>query len=705
MRLGALAWAGLTLSMLGILDARVEGSDRACLVGITEFWPVLGPSDGDREAVEAAAKAAETLGRILQGKPFSFGSVSLLQDRRASRAAIERSLESILAKSERGDLVLIYLCGLGTTVKDDDGVPVPYLLPADVDLRNIRRTCVRLSWLVDSVLKPAARLGVGVLLVIDAGFNPWAGGRALAVHPRHRTRNPPAANGAAAIEVFFDAFSSIGGRWAVMLAGNGVRRVGGVEDKRALFPRLERVLSPLRKLPDRDWWLEPEGLYKEIAAADHDVGPLFISTTMDQRTILAQIVRALSQQPSGAGNGLGDRSASEEGDGDLDSLRRQLLEAKEQHKKLQGQIVGLQKKISRLQEESERPGERPLMEMTAVPSGARLSVDVGEAVVVEGWVRLPLRAADAGRHRLEFVKEGHDAWRGQAQVRIGEEGSCAIDIVPAQGAPKTFAVLPGQSPARMLVVLRKGGRLPSKIVCPDGGAEMVLVKEGEFLAGMYKRRRTLPAYYIDRYEVTCGQFRSFLDETNYVWRGRWPSLKEVSKRSTIAVGFTSTYAPEARSYPMTHVSFADARAYAAWAGKRLPGSLQWEKAARGADGRTYPWGKWFDPVRCNVDSLNNSSPRLAPAYEFSRGDSPAGCRNLAGNVWEWVEEGQSQADLAKAYKRGGSWKSIYRKPKYRDSSVTIDSRASAWMDTCCWFEGLVPTDPTDDVGFRCVLVP
>lgn len=105
-------------------------------------------------------------------------------------------------------------------------------------------------------------------------------------------------------------------------------------------------------------------------------------------------------------------------------------------------------------------------------------------------------------------------------------------------------------------------------------------------------------------------------------------------------------------HPVVSVNYYEAEAYAKWAGGRLSNEYEWEKAARGTDGRKYPWGNWYWFNRCN--SRKDSESSTTAVTQYPRGVSPYGCHDMAGNVWEWCA---SWYDEQKEYRvlRGGSW--------------------------------------------------
>ena len=130
---------------------------------------------------------------------------------------------------------------------------------------------------------------------------------------------------------------------------------------------------------------------------------------------------------------------------------------------------------------------------------------------------------------------------------------------------------------------------------------------------------TLAPYEIGETEVTNAEFACFVEATGYNAGTEWKK-----------------YASENGPYaPVVCVSWHDASAYCEWVGGRLPTSDEWEYAARGDDGRIYPWGNEWDPSRCS-NSVENLQDKPAPVGSFPSGASPFGCLDMAGNVWEWT---------------------------------------------------------------------
>jgi formylglycine-generating enzyme required for sulfatase activity len=129
----------------------------------------------------------------------------------------------------------------------------------------------------------------------------------------------------------------------------------------------------------------------------------------------------------------------------------------------------------------------------------------------------------------------------------------------------------------------------------------------------------LKGFYIDRFPVTNSEYRRFVKDTKHAEPKDWTVYG---------------YQEEKEDHPVVFVSFSDASGFCKWAGKRLPIETEWEKAARGADGRTYPWGSTFDASRANTSIPGIVGTTSVRRYD--RGQSPYGAWDMAGNVWEWT---------------------------------------------------------------------
>jgi iron(II)-dependent oxidoreductase len=184
---------------------------------------------------------------------------------------------------------------------------------------------------------------------------------------------------------------------------------------------------------------------------------------------------------------------------------------------------------------------------------------------------------------------------------------------------------------------------------PDG-ALMVLVPAGPFTMGLPgsdflaeehekpQRRVQLSAFWIDVYPVTNRQYRLFMKAGGYAeprwWQPegwRWKAEQDI--RAPAQWTLQGWDGPE---QPVAGVSWYEADAYAHWAGRRLPTDAEWEKAARGTDGRRYPWGDdWPTHRHANFDSV---VCRTTPVGLYPEGVSPHGCHDMAGNVNNWTSD-------------------------------------------------------------------
>jgi iron(II)-dependent oxidoreductase len=318
------------------------------------------------------------------------------------------------------------------------------------------------------------------------------------------------------------------------------------------------------------------------------------------------------------------------------------------------------------------------------------------AVLMSGCLEIP-NTGEAGEacFRDQLCWQGYvcdrqtnrcvEATETDAGVAEDQGGAARDDGVPDAGSTDTSIAI---------------GCEPS----PTGiGGDMCGVPAGAFMMGCNSDVDTeceqterpyhsvaVPAFRIDQYEVTTSQYKECVTAD--------VCEDEGTSGTACNYGF-----PERGIHPMNCVSWYQAKAYCDWARKRLPTEAEWEKAARGADGRKYPWGDDpFDCARARADWLNCGNSSTGSVGSMPGGSSACGAEDMAGNVWEWVEdiwhynyEGAPAdgsawlADGSQRVHRGGSWKTP-------SSFLRTSSRGAD-----------PPTGPdrNNESGFRCAWSP
>ncbi len=248
----------------------------------------------------------------------------------------------------------------------------------------------------------------------------------------------------------------------------------------------------------------------------------------------------------------------------------------------------------------------------------------------------------------------------------------------------------------------------AQVLAAPPPVEMVHIPGGRFVMGdasgvadEIPRTVTVVPFRIMPLEVTNRQYAAFVTATGYasdpeksgagyVWTGRW--------RLVAGADWRHPHGPDdsgesRRDHPVVQVSARDAAAFCAWAGLRLPAEEEWELAARGKDGRRYPWGNAgprdgnvhranFGALACCAPDASDGYRRTAPVGRFPEGVSPFGLLDMAGNVWEWTSSrfpGRGQEVVL----RGGGWGN------------------NPWCLRTSYRHGNPPDIGLDMVGFRC----
>ena len=200
------------------------------------------------------------------------------------------------------------------------------------------------------------------------------------------------------------------------------------------------------------------------------------------------------------------------------------------------------------------------------------------------------------------------------------------------------------------------------ITNPKDGSSLKLIPRGAFIMGSElfderpRHEHDLPDYYLSVYPVTNAQYDLFIAKSGYEGSDEWREYA----------------GPGKEQHPVVKVSWFDATAYCQWAGLRLPTEPEWEKGARGTDGREYPWGEEWDGSLCRNSVDDDEEQGVCDVELFEAGASPNGLLQMAGNVWEWCanvyredlyqafQQGQLNPPLEgeKGVLRGGGWEDV-----------------------------------------------
>lgn len=297
---------------------------------------------------------------------------------------------------------------------------------------------------------------------------------------------------------------------------------------------------------------------------------------------------------------------------------------------------------------------------------------------VQRWTGVEVRALrDAMRMSLrEFAAHLGVSERMVSKWEAGRENiqprpvnQAALDTCLSRSDPDTharFTFLVGDS------VVRAGEKDvqvepigSGQVNHPTDGSAMILVEGSVFLGGPSNTPAWIASYYIDVFPVSNEDYARFVAATGHEPPYHWPD---------------GQCPPEIRDHPVVFVTWNDASAYAAWAGKSLPTGQQWEKAARGTRGTVYPWGDQPTPAKCNV--RENGVGLTTPRDCYQSGVSPYGVYDMCGNVWEWCS---TETKPGRHELKGGAWTS----PFLRATPSSFNDANATMKD--------------DDTGFRCVV--
>jgi serine/threonine-protein kinase len=271
-----------------------------------------------------------------------------------------------------------------------------------------------------------------------------------------------------------------------------------------------------------------------------------------------------------------------------------------------------------------------------------------------------------------------------------------------------YSLMNGE-PTPVLTILPTPGPTRTKVWDKDGSV-MVQVPAGDFYMGSrdsddasaYGDEKPmhvvhLDDFWMDQYEVTNEQFALFLNEEGNQEEDdvNWVNVEDEGSNIIYEDGqYKSRSGYE--DHPVTYVSWYGAQSYCQWAGKSLPTEAEWEKAARGTDGRIWPWGSDWDEDK--VNSKDAGPGHTTEVGSYPDGASPYGCMDMAGNAWEWVAD-RYQWDYYQAAPD-------HSNPQGPDQGAPRVVRGGSWalpqrLTRCASRFGFLPQVRRDDLGFRC----
>ncbi|MFY9751916.1 MAG: formylglycine-generating enzyme family protein, partial [Candidatus Acidiferrales bacterium] len=202
----------------------------------------------------------------------------------------------------------------------------------------------------------------------------------------------------------------------------------------------------------------------------------------------------------------------------------------------------------------------------------------------------------------------------------------------------------------------------------------------------HRQRMHMKPFYMDRTPVTNAEFKKFLEAADYHPKDDHNFLRDW-KNGAYPEGWADK--------PVTWVSMEDARAYAAWAGKRLPHDWEWQYAAQGTDGRLYPWGNNWDPQKLPATDHGRTMRAPTDVDAFPQGASPFGALDLEGNVSQWTDEFRDEHTRA-AIVRGGAYYQPHGSIWYFPQTYRLDEHQKYLLMSA-------GRDRAGTIGFRCVV--
>ncbi|MBM3293641.1 MAG: formylglycine-generating enzyme family protein [Candidatus Aminicenantes bacterium] len=326
----------------------------------------------------------------------------------------------------------------------------------------------------------------------------------------------------------------------------------------------------------------------------------------------------------------------------------------------------------------EADGEIVAFEAPGAPAGSRISVSAGHPSPSNAPASFGTEPRTIALHEhFGFREEKFVVQLFDARGEILDERVVRLPLAHPRLMTRVERTAPARSAPPGMVEIPAGTFVFKTSGNPDDANPVIPYPDTKTARSLEMRR-----YFMDRTPVTNASFAAFLRATGYAPKDESNFLKHWAGG-----------APPAgqAEHPVIWVSLEDARAYARWAGKRLPTEAEWQYAAQGTDGRAFPWGAKMEPGRCN-DKLN----RTTPVGAFPKGASPFGALDMVGNVWQIMDDVYDNGVYRYGIIRGGSHYAPEKSVWYVKSGPLAVDRVQIHLLVA---PGL---DRAATVGFRCV---
>jgi iron(II)-dependent oxidoreductase len=326
----------------------------------------------------------------------------------------------------------------------------------------------------------------------------------------------------------------------------------------------------------------------------------------------------------------------------------------------------------------EADGERLTFEAPGAPAGSRIDVSAGNPSYAE-------EPASFGTERRTIALHEHFGFREEKFVvqlfdgrgEILDERVVRLPLAYPRLVTRVERTVPARMAPPGMVEIPAGTFVFKTVGNPDDANPIIPYPDTKAPRTLEMRR-----FYMDRTPVTNAAFAEFLEATGY----------RPADRSNFLEHWVDGKPPAGEGdHPVRWISLDDARAYAKWAGKRLPTEAEWQYAAQGTDGRAFPWGMKMEPGRCN-DKFNRTTHVTA----FPEGASPFGVLDLVGNVWQVMDDVYDNGVYRYGIIRGGSYYAPEKSVWYVKSGPLAVDRVQIHLLVA---PGL---DRAATVGFRCV---